>query len=86
MVDKLALTHRLEREGKWPEALEFKNARIKAHRAAGLTRKDASDAAWAEMAERFPPIPPSPEPELAPAAASISDTEIRVRETPIPPE
>jgi hypothetical protein len=63
MIDKHALMKRLEREGRWPEAAEWKNKRIKEHRAAGLLRPEASDSAWSEMEKEFPPLP-APEPPI----------------------
>ena len=53
---KIQLTHRLEREGRWPEASKFKDDQIASHRSEGESRKDAQLAAWEEMELRFPPI------------------------------
>ncbi len=53
---KCQLTKRLVREGRWPEAEEWKNRRIRKHRDAGMLRPEASDVAWREMSERFSPI------------------------------
>ena len=58
---KHVLTHRLLREGRWEEAAAWKNRRIKKHRDAGMLRPEASDAAWRELEQKFPPLEPPPD-------------------------
>jgi len=53
---KIDLTHRLQREGRWPEASKFKDDRIASHRSEGTSRKDSQLAAWEEMEQKYPPI------------------------------
>ncbi len=53
MVDKLSLMQRLRAEGQWDEAERFKNTALAEFKAKGV--KDAAEAAWAEMAAKFPP-------------------------------
>jgi hypothetical protein len=59
--EKHRIMKRLEAEGRWNEAATWKNERIKCHRAAGLLRPEASDAAWRELEREFQPQP-APEP------------------------
>lgn len=54
---RLELTHRLNREGRWIEAEMWKNDRIKQLRSTGLKRSEASQQAWREVSELFPPLP-----------------------------
>jgi hypothetical protein len=54
---KITLTHRLQREDRWDEASLFKDNHIAQLRAEGKPRKEAQQAAWEEMASRFPPQP-----------------------------
>lgn len=72
---KIDLTERLREEGRWPEASKFKDQVIRELRAKGLKRDEAAEAAWAAMAEAYPPLPapePVAEPEPEPAPASES--------------
>lgn len=55
---KIALTDRLRREGRWEAATLFKDAVFEELRSAGIRGQQAKDTAWAEMARRFPPLPP----------------------------
>jgi hypothetical protein len=62
---KAQLTRRLTAEGRWDEAEQFKNSKIRELRADGLLRPEAQTEAWAAMAEEYPPIPiPEEEPEF----------------------
>jgi hypothetical protein len=65
MTDKYALTKRLQQEGRWEEAEEFKNQVIKQCRAAGMRRPEAQAHAWEELERNYPPLP-----SLEPAASS----------------
>jgi len=56
---KIELTHRLEREGRWNEASEFRDRVRREQREAGQSRAAANEAAWNRMAEEFPPLPTS---------------------------
>lgn len=58
---KIELTERLRREGRWSEAMAWKDGKIKELRAAGKRKADAADEAWRLLAEKYPPLPP-PEP------------------------
>jgi hypothetical protein len=51
---KIDLTHRLQHEGRWSEASNFKDERIASHRSHGKTRVEAQQTAWDEMEEKFP--------------------------------
>lgn len=55
---KIELTERLRREGRWGEASRFKDTTVKEFRK-GMTRADATEAAWEAMAKAFPPLPPA---------------------------
>ena len=59
---KITLTHRLQREDRWAEASKFKDECIAKLRAEGKNRKEAQQAAWEEMEQRFPPQPSQSEP------------------------
>jgi hypothetical protein len=62
---KAELSRRLQAEGRWKEAEEFKNAKIKELRADGLLRPEAQASAWAALAEKYPPSEiPVEEPEF----------------------
>lgn len=54
---KIALTERLRREGRWAEASKFKDTALADFRAKGMNRVEAGAAAWAAMAEAYPPLP-----------------------------
>lgn len=65
---KIALTERLRREGRWDAASKFKDDALRDFRAKGMTRDEASDAAWEAMEQAFPPT------------ASAATTDIRAEE------
>jgi hypothetical protein len=54
---KIELTERLRREGRWAEASRFKDVALKDFRDKGMKRDEAANAAWAAMAEAYPPLP-----------------------------
>lgn len=56
LESKIALTERLRREGRWDEASKFKDNAINGFRTDGMKRGDAAEAAWAAMADAFPPM------------------------------
>jgi hypothetical protein len=62
---KIELTERLRREGRWAEASKFKDTALADFRAKGMKREEAAEAAWAAMAEAYPPLANGG--ELAPA-------------------
>ena len=53
---KIVATHRLQREVRWEEATAFMDEVRAAERAEGKTRTEATEAAWAAMLEKYPPI------------------------------
>ena len=53
---KIALTERLRREGRWAEASKLKDTALADFRAKGMKRDEAAEAAWAAMAEAYPPL------------------------------
>jgi hypothetical protein len=53
---KIELTERLRREGRWEEALKFKDTALRDFRSKGMKRSEASDAAWEAMATAYPPL------------------------------
>ena len=53
---KIELTHRLQREGRWNEASEFRDKVRSEQREAGRPRAEANEEAWSRMAEKFPPL------------------------------
>ncbi len=57
MESKIELTERLRREGRWAEASKLKDTALADFRAKGMKRSDAAEAAWAAMAEAYPPLP-----------------------------
>ncbi len=61
---KIALTKRLQREGLWEAACQFRDEVRQRLRAEGHTRKAANDGAWEAMAEHFPPV-------VVPAVATL---------------
>jgi len=73
MIDRLKHTKMLQKDGRWPEAVTFKNSRIKFYRGEGMTRTDASDAAWFDLEKKYPPLKP-------PKARQVGS----LLETPIP--
>ena len=70
---KIELTERLRREGRWAEASKFKDETVKKLREGGMKRSDANEKAWEEMAQAFPPLPPSADPPVGEQAAEPSD-------------
>ncbi|MCK9570881.1 hypothetical protein M0R72_18165 [Candidatus Pacearchaeota archaeon] len=56
-VSKLALTNRLQREGRWEEASKRKDDLIREFRKSGLTGLEAKDNAWDQLEEEYPPAP-----------------------------
>jgi hypothetical protein len=54
---KIDLTHRLQREGRWEEASQFKDGEIARLKTEGLKRAEAGQAAWEAMEEKYPPLP-----------------------------
>ena len=58
---KIELTHRLQSEGRWNEASEFRDKVRSEQREAGRPRAEANEEAWSRMAEKFPPLP-APQP------------------------
>ncbi|MBP85281.1 MAG: hypothetical protein CMJ64_00965 [Planctomycetaceae bacterium] len=59
---KIEATDRLRREGRWSEASRYKDASVKRLRAAGKTKAEANDIAWADMLAAFPPLAQDPLP------------------------
>lgn len=57
MESKIELTERLRREGRWTEASRLKDTALADFRAKGMKRDEAANAAWAAMAEAYPPLP-----------------------------
>jgi hypothetical protein len=57
MESKIELTERLRREGRWAEASRLKDTALADFRAKGMKRDEAANAAWAAMAEAYPPLP-----------------------------
>lgn len=53
---KIEATHRLQREGRWTEATEFRERIRVDRREAGDSRAIANDKAWEAMSLEFPPI------------------------------
>ena len=53
---RIELTERLRHEGRWNEAAKFKDVAMKDFRSKGMKRGEASEAAWAAMAEAYPPL------------------------------
>ena len=70
---KNQLTKRLIREKRWQEVVAWKNRRIKKHRDAGMLRPEASDTAWRELEEAYPPLAPL-EPPPDHVAAPVRST------------
>lgn len=53
---KIDLTDRLRSEKRWASASLFKDRRIKQMVSEGVSRREARDRAWTEMAAKFPPL------------------------------
>lgn len=81
MESKIELTERLRREGRWPEASKFKDTALADFRAKGMKRDEASEEAWAAMAEAYPPLPVAEVP-VEPAAGAPEA--VTTDATPIP--
>ncbi len=47
---------RLRREGRWEDACEFREQRRLAAKREGLSRSDAVERSWREMAQAYPPL------------------------------
>ena len=54
---RIAATERLRREGRWDEASHFRDEQRRRFKTDGMSRGEASDAAWAAMLDRYPPLP-----------------------------
>lgn len=54
---KIELTERLRREGRWADASEWKDEMVRALRAEGMKRQEASTEAWQRLAIEYPPLP-----------------------------
>ncbi len=53
---KIGITERLRREGRWDEATQFKDEALKELRSNGMRRDEATQTAWEEMEQSYPPI------------------------------
>ena len=53
---KIEATHRLQRDGRWTAACEFRDRVRRELRQAGKTKGEANDEAWSRMSEEFPPV------------------------------
>jgi hypothetical protein len=69
---KIELTERLRREGRWAEASQFRDTARGDFHAKGMKRDEASEAAWAAMAQAYPPLPAAEVP--TDAADGVEDT------------
>lgn len=67
-VDPLAVTKRLQRDGRWPEVESVKNQLIKEARQKGMARSEAQSWAYAQIDRLYPPLTAS----SAPATESQS--------------
>lgn len=56
MESKIEATRRLQREGRWETAGDFRQKMRKQLRKAGMKRAEANEAAWRRTIERFPPL------------------------------
>jgi hypothetical protein len=65
---KIELTERLRRENRWGEASKFRETARADFRTKGMGRQEAVEAAWAAMAEAYPPLP---EATAEPASISV---------------
>lgn len=74
---KITLTHRLQREGRWDEATRFKDEKAAELRKNGMTRKDAQQAGWKAMGEKYPPLPEVDEPgDVQPVEPAIDQRDV----------
>jgi hypothetical protein len=60
---KIETTVRLQRDGRWPEASKWKDAKIKELRTQGMSRAEAQEEAWRLLAIEYPHLPSAAEPE-----------------------
>ena len=51
---KIVAMHRLQKDGRWDEASEYRCEQRRKFRAEGRTKKEAGERAWAAMIEKFP--------------------------------
>lgn len=56
MESKIALTHRLYREGRWDDATIARDEERQRLRTEGMNRRESNEASWKWMAEHFPPL------------------------------
>ena len=70
---KIQATERLRAEARWPEASQFKDKVLRELRTSGMTKAEASEKAWAEMIEKYPPFP------LAEVEAKSEAVEVRIQ-------
>jgi hypothetical protein len=54
---KIDATHRLQKDGRWEEASEYRAEQRQKFRAEGFTKKEANEKAWEAMILKFPPPP-----------------------------
>jgi hypothetical protein len=54
---KISATHRLQKDGRWEEASEFRAEQRQKFCAEGLTKKEANEKAWEAMILKYPPPP-----------------------------
>ena len=54
---KIAATHRLQKDGRWEEASEYRAEQRQKFRDEGLTKKEANEKAWEAMILKFPAPP-----------------------------
>ena len=50
---KIDATHRLQKDGRWEEASEYRDEQRQKFRAEGLTKKEANEKAWEAMILKF---------------------------------
>lgn len=72
---KIEATHRLQRDGRWTAACEFRDRVRRELRQAGKTKGEANDEAWRRMSEEFPPIEVTQAQQGQPANELLSDDE-----------
>jgi hypothetical protein len=59
MESKIEATDRLRREGRWSEASAFRDEEQQRLRADGFGHREATEASWHSMIDRFPALPKS---------------------------
>ena len=57
METKIDATHRLQKDGRWEEASEYRAEQRQKFRAEGLTKKESNEKAWEAMIVAYPPPP-----------------------------